>query len=299
MLKIRVISEIREARRIWDELSSCNNIYEDWDFRYIFFRQFNEKLNYSLKFYIGEEDGRIIGFLPLQYNSIKGYLEFFGGTFMEDNHVFIKPGYERHVPEFYGAIKEKAMLDDIVIDNGCYPLEFMENKYIIDLKGLNNLDDYLGRTFRPKRVKRFKKMIEDIGLLRPKVRENDYRDLETLIDLNVKSFKKESYFYGTLRRDIFRDLVKSKFDVVTMSAEINGKKESASFGIKYKDAFVSMNSGTNKKEFPDLGSYMILKRIEKAISLGCETFDAGLENLGWKEKWHLQRIPEYKFHYGF
>lgn len=292
MFKLRVIDDIATAREIWTEMSGKRNIYEDWDFRYIFYKYFN----YPLCFYAGEVDGKNIGFLPLQRNTDKGYLEFFGGNFSEDSHVFIKPGFERHIPQFYEAIGEKARLEDIVTDNEFLPMEFMENKYIIDIRGINTIDEYLKETFSSKTRAKFRKKSRAIESLNPVIRENAYEDLDVMIDLNLKSFGKNSSFNKPFRREIFHDLLSGNFDVVMLTAEIAGKKESVSFGIKYKNTFVSINSGTNKKEFPDLGTYMILRRIEKAISLGCETFDAGLESLGWKEKWHLQRIPEYKYY---
>lgn len=292
MFKLRVIDDIATAREIWTEMSEKKNIYEDWDFRYIFYKYFN----YPLHFYAGEVDGKIIGLLPLQRNTDKGYLEFFGGNFSEDNHVFIKPGFERYISQFYGAINEKARLEDIVIDNQFLPMEFIENKYVIDLRGINTIDEYLKKTFSSKTRAKFRRKSQEIEALNPAIRENAYGDMDMMIDLNIKSFGNNSSFNKPFRREIFHDLLRGEFDAVMLTAEIAGKKESVSFGIKYKNTFVSINSGTNKQEFPNLGTYMILRRIEKAINLGCDTFDAGLESLGWKEKWHLQRIPEYKYY---
>lgn len=291
MFFIRVISDSDEARNVWSLLSPKSNIYEDWDFRYTFYKYFN----YPLRFIVGEAEGQIVGVLPLQENTDRGYLEFFGGSFMEDNHVLIRPGYEKHIPEFYGAISQRAQLEDIVRDNEYLPLEFMENKYIIDLQGLNSLEDYLSRTFSSKTRGKFRKLKREAEELCSAVVENNYADIATLIALNRKSFGAESSFNSPRRCQGYHDLARSKAEVIMFSAQVGSKKECVSFDVKYGDIYVAMNTGTNKSDFEDLGSFLLLKKIEKAISLKCRVFDAGVGDLGWKESWHLTGVAEYKF----
>jgi len=293
MFSIRVVSDLIEAQSIWNELSPKNNIYEDWDFRYIFYKYFN----YPLRFYVGEEDSVIVGLLALQYNSDEKYLEFFGGSFMEDNHVFIKSGFERYIPEFYKKIKDEARLDDIIIDNELISMDFSDYKFIIDLKGLGSLDDYFKKTFSSKTRSKLRKKMRDIELLGPVVSENDFNDLDVLIELNKQTFGKESSFFRPFRSQIYHDILEGGFDIVMFSTEISEKKEGVSFGIKYGKTFVSLNSGVNKSNFKNLGTFMLLKRIERAINLNCEIFDASVGNLGWKELWHLDKISQYKFYY--
>lgn len=247
---------------------------------------------------MGEDGGEIIGVLPLQYNSDEGYLEFFGGSFMEDNHVLIKTGFEKYIPEFYKAIEGKAKLEDIAFDNDFFPMDFIENKYVIKLAGIEDSDNYLRKVFssstRRKIIKR-NKAIEELPI---EICYDEESDLDELIRLNKEAFGKESSFNKSFRREIYMDIMKSDFKTVTISAKIGGEKQNVSLAVVYKGVFVSFAVGNNKEEFPDLGHYMFLKRIEQAISLGCKVYDAGLGNLGWKEKWHLEKIPQFKFHLG-
>lgn len=290
MFTIRVVTELEEARKVWNLLSPKQNIYEDWDFRFVFYKYFN----YPLRFYVGEENGEIIGLLALQQNTNTGYLEFFGGMWAEDNHVFIKPGFERYILAFYNAIKDKAKLEDIVIDNDFVLMSLLEDKYFIDLRGTNSLDDYLKKNFRAKRIKRFRSIIEEVDNLGVIIKENKFEDLDLLMDINIRNFGERSSFVRPHRREIYKELL-SLYKAVMLTAEINGKKESISFAVMYHNTFVSLNSGTNKKDYPNLGSYMILKRIEKAIEMKAEIFDADMGEIKWKEIWHLSKIPQYKF----
>ena len=291
MFSIRAVSDISEAQKIWQKISPQRNIYEDWNFRFVFYKYFN----YPLEFYVGEEDGEIVGLLPLQFNSDEGYLEFFGGSFMEDNHVFIKPGFEGRIPEFYAAVKSKARLEDIIFDNDFVQMSFMENKYIIKLDGIAGADDYLAKFFSSKTRKKIKKRNEEMEALGIKVSYDEASDLSELIRLNKEAFGAESSFNKPYRKEIYRDLLESAFRTITVSASIGGKKQNVSLAIAYKDAFVSFSVGNNKDDFPDLGHYMFLKRVERALALGCRIYDAGLGDLGWKSRWHLEKIPEYLF----
>lgn len=291
MFTIRVISDSDEARNVWSLLSPKNNIYEDWDFRFLFYKYFN----YPFRFYVGEEDGEIVGLLALQYNSDKGYLEFFGGNFMEDNHVLVKPGHERHITEFYHAIGENARLEAIILDNISVPMDFMENKYVIDLSGLGNIEDYMNRTFSAKARSKVRKQRRDMESWDMTAYENHFEDIDVLMNLNRNNFGSESTFNKPHRSEIYHDLVAGDFEALMYSCEIGGKIEGVSLSVRYGQTFVSMNGGVNSKDYSNLGHFMRLQRIEKAIALGCDTFDAGLEDLGWKESWYLKKVPQYKF----
>ena len=54
--------------------------------------------------------------------------------------------------------------------------------------------------------------------------------------------------------------------------------------------------GTNKDALPNLGKYLIYKNITTALDEGASGFGAGLGDCNWKERWHLQKTPQYFFH---
>lgn len=287
-LKFEVITGIKEAENVWKKMSSNSNIYEDWDFRYCFYKYFSHPLH----FLVGIENGEIIGLLPLQYNEEKKYLEFFGGTFMEDNRVFMKEGYEKYIPKFYTAIDKPARLEDVVeVDDFTKALDVLEYKYVADLSGLVSIDDYLKKHFKAKSRNKLRNKIKEIELMKPEIILNRFEDIDTMIELNKKAFGEESTFHKPFRREIFGDLLKLNFEHHFLSFVINGKTEAVTMSMKYKDTFININSGVNKQDISNLGTYTIYKKLEKAISLKTKLFDAGIEDLGWKELWHLEKVP--------
>ena len=289
-LVVEIIDQIDEAEKIWKELSPNKNIYDRWDFRHCFYKYFN----YPLFFYTARVDGELIGLLPLQWNTEKELLEFFGGVFMEDNSVFIKEGYENCIPKLYSAIEKKAKLDDIVgEDEFTQRLDILENKYVANLENVGALSDYFSTRFSSKSRSNIKKKLKLVETLyQPKIVENNLDDLSRLFELNIKTFGGTSSFSKPFRKEIFKDLVKLDFNYCIITLIISGKKEAVSLAIKYGETYIYVNAGVNKEDYPNLGTYLIAKNFEKAISLGSKYFDGGCEDLGWKERWHLDKIPQ-------
>jgi cell division protein FtsI/penicillin-binding protein 2 len=96
-LSFKVIKDIEEAKKWWEYFTPHQVIFDEWEFRYCFYKYFN----YDLHFYLGFIKDEPIGLLPLQYDPERKYLEFFGGPPMDDNDVFIKTGYEKYVKNFF------------------------------------------------------------------------------------------------------------------------------------------------------------------------------------------------------
>ncbi len=288
-LKFDVISDVEEAKKIWQKLSPDQNIYDNWDFRFCFYKYFN----HPLRFYAGYVQGEPVGLLPLQYNAELKLLEFFGGSFMEENHVFVKKGYEKFIPDFYENICEPARLED-VCDGSPFESSFsvLENKYVADLSGLKSADEYLAKYFKAKGRNAIKKKARFIETLKPAIIENNYEDFDLLMELNKERFGKGSSFNKPFRYEIYHDLLKTNLDIRMMTFVIDGTREAVTFGIKYKNIFVGINGGTREEAHQDLRTYITVKKIEKAISLGADKYDAGIEDLGWKENWHFQKIPQ-------
>ncbi len=289
LLDIKCVSDINEAKSVWMKLSPDINIYDNWDFRYCFYKYFN----YPLYFYAGFDRGEIVGLLPLQYNKDVRHLEFFGGSFMEDNRVFIKPGYEECIPQFYNSIKEPARLEDIIREDPfTKSLDVLEYKYVADISEMRSANDYLIKKFRAKSRNRLRKKIRLIEKMKPEIIVNNYGDIDILIELNKKTFGKESSFNKPFRSEIFHDLLKMNYEFHMLSFVVNGKKEAVSLSVRYKDVFVNLNMGVNKKSAPNLSAYVIFKKLEKAIACGAKILDAGVESFGWKKHWHLEKIPQ-------
>ena len=287
-LDFKIIKDLSQAKEVWQQLSPNETLWDDWDFRYCFYKYYN----WELFFYTGHLNGEIVGVLPLQYNSKKKMLEFFGGEYMEENKVLIKKDCQQFIPDFYKQIDREAELCDISGQDPFtqnFPLH--EYKYIYNLSGITTLEQFIDKYFDSDSRKKKRRLLkEEVEIV-----YNDFNDFDLMIDLNLKNFGKESSFNQLFRKEIFHDLLKLNYEPILFTSVIDGKKEAVSFAIKYKDKFISLNSGVNSAPFPWLEKYLILKKVAKAIELKCQIFDACLGNCGWKDNWHLEKIPQFKF----
>ncbi len=293
-IKIELVDNIKteDAKNIWNKLCPGYVICDDWNYRYLFYGYYQ----FPLFFYVGIDNGEIVGLLPLQFNEKNKYLEFFGGGFMRDNRVFTKPGYESCVQLFYKAIKLPARLKGIVgEDDFTKKMDIYKYKYIADISHVSSADEYLSKYFKSKTRYGLKKKIGLVKSMDPEIIKNNYDDIDLLIELNKKSFGEKSSLNEPYIVQAFHELVRSGYNVQMLSYIIKGETEAVSLSVKYGDAYIYINAGVNKNKVSNLGTFNIYKNIEGAIETGSKTFDGGLGDLNWKELWHLEKYPQHIF----
>ena len=292
MVVISLVHDIKEAEALWREISPNKTIFDDWDFRYAFYKY--EPC--PLHFYVAKEDGKLVGLLPLQFNKDWDGLEFFAEEPCEENRAFIKDGREDIIPKLYSAIKGRAKFYDISGEDKftcALPLE--DYKYILPLDGLKDFNDFLATRLSTKRRHSLAKEILSVDNLKPKYAVNEWADFEKLIILNVNSFAKESYLKTKDDQAPWRELIKKTFNWRLISIQIAGETQAVSLSVNYQGNWHYLLTGVNFQSFPGLGKYLTKVNIEEAIKDGAKYFDAGLGDCGWKDLWHFDRLSQYEF----
>lgn len=294
-LTFKIISEKKEAEKIWRELSKNENAYDDWQFR----DAFHAPTDFPLFFYCGFMDQELIGFLPLQYNTKKNFLEFFAGSFMEYNHVFLKVGYEKHARDFYAHVLKNAkknlhLRDMTDASSELENFEEYDSTYTLKLKEVGTLENFLEKRFSSKSRGNLRKKLRKIEESKVEIIENNSRDIDLLMDLNQKRFGEESSFADLNQRESFHSLLKLPFDWLLQTFIVNDKKEAVALSLLYKNIFMYIMAGTDLENVPNLGSYVIVKVLEKAFASKMEILDAGRNPSGWKDRWHLDAHPSYR-----
>jgi len=290
-IHFQIIKNVTEAEKIWKIFFVPKTIYSDWEFRYCFYKYFN----YELFFYVGYVNDEPVGLLPLQFNTDKGYLEFFGGDYMEDNEVFIKKGYEEYVPEFYKQVTKKAKLEYIIgEDVFTTSLEIKDYKYVLPLKDLKDYEDYLTVYYQGKELREFRRKIRNIESKKLKIIINNFNDIEALFRFNKLQFE-DSSFNEPYREQIFRDLLKPPFQTQLVTYLDNDSIVAVSLGIIYGEVMESFNTGIAEGAPKNLREYIYLNKIDNAIKMRLKYFDSFVGAYGWKDKWHFSKIPQYKF----
>lgn len=293
MLDIRRVTDIKEAQRLWRALSPHKFIFDDWDFRFTFYKY----ETYPVDFYAAYErcglEEILVGLMPLQVNPEYGR-EFFSEVDCEENRPFVKAGYEKIIPDLYAAIEGPAKCFDISGNDSftaALPLE--DYIYVLPLAGLSSFEDFLSSRLSPKKRRNIKQELKEIEKDQPEIVWNNKTDIESLFALNIKNFGEDSYLNVSGQR-AWRELLNPAWDYHLVALKINQQIAAASLAIYYNHTYYYLINGVSHNTH-SLGKYLNKINIEKAISLGADYFDAGLGDCNWKEAWHFDRVPQYKF----
>lgn len=300
-IALRIITDTTEAEQIWKTLSPNEGIYDTWEFRFCFHKYYQ----YKLHFIVGFNGSEPVGVLPLQYNSDKNCYEFFGTYFMETNRVFVKPGYESTVPQYYDQIPTPANLESISAQDeftNNFPIQ--DYKYVLQLAKYKDFEDYVAQAFSSKSRSGLHKKIRAIEAMGQLTwEENNFADIELLFKFNIESFDdkfaekggRRSSFLYQYRQEIYRDFLTLPFDPYVLTLKINGAIQAVSLTLRYKGQYVFLNTGANLRDIPNLGTYMYYQNIKRAFEQKMSAFDAGTESYGWKERFHLEPTPQHHY----
>ncbi len=293
-ISFKILDNLEECKIAWQALTPDNNIYDNWDFRALFHKYHQKRLHFVAGYINNAE---LIGLLPLQFNDEVKYFEFFGGNYMEDNKVFIKPGFEDVISEFYKNINGPAKLEYITgNDSYTSQLPVQDYKFVLPLDGLKTYVDYLDKFVAShEQNKKMQKIVRRTEKEKIEIIKNNFSDIEILFDYNKQNFGGGSAFVDRpYQKEIFRDLLKLPHHVALLTFKVNDNVEAVSLAIIYKGVHEGFNTGITRN-VTNLSAYVTLKKIQYAIDNGAHTFDAFVGDYGWKEKWGFLKIPQYIF----
>ncbi len=299
-IQFRCVTDVLEAEKLWREFSPEETIYDAWEFRALF-HKYHQK---EVRFYVGFLGEEVIGVLPLQYNAEKGWFEFFGGDYMEDNRLFLKLECEIYRPDFYEYMKtlgEKIKLEYIrATDDFTKTFEVVDQKWVLPLGGLTSYKDFLDKNFEGKTRNTFYRKIRKFETETIEIIKNNFQDLELLFEYNKLMFGDHSSFNDRpFHQEIFRDLVKMpQFAPEILTFVINGEKEAVSFSLRYKGWYEFFLFGLRPDKIQNLSTLINVHNIQTAIDMQSSYFDAFVGAYGWKDRWHFTPISQYKYTIG-
>ncbi len=301
-LTFKVVCEAREAKSLWEEFSPHLTIDDEWEFRNIF----TSDLNLPFYFLVGFDGDKAIGLLPLQLNTLKGlspkllamsqpYLEFFSGIDTDDNRIFLLSGYENRAPEFLAELDKPTILSSLrepYSFNDVTSTHYLD-RYELDLTQFNNFDDFLQKNFdgisRQRLINRLNKISKTYIV---EIKDAQPEDVELLFKFSITRFGEKSSFTMPQRQRIYHDLLK-KFPIDLFTINLNDEPKAISFCIMHNDTYITLNIGYDY-DIRDISKLLVVTQIQRAMEKGFKRFDAGQGDNGWKEHFHLKKIPQYK-----
>lgn len=293
MLSFNVVTDLEEAKKWWEMFSPKLTVYDNWEFRASFHSHFSNPLH----FIVGYENDAPVGLLPLQKHFEGQHLEFFGGAYMEDNRIYLKPGYEQCSSEFFTNITIPAKLDFMLgTDEYTKALPVRDQKYVLMMTEYTDFEGYRMNAFSSKSRGNYKKQLATINAAGITVVANRFEDINQMFALNIATFGDESTFHFPKRQDQLRSILQLN---ETQSHLLTFLKDSEIVGvslmIQHGDYFAYLNAGSKAQEIPNLGTYIYFKNIELAFQLKAKVLDARAGSFNWKERLHFTPHPQHYY----
>lgn len=292
-IEIKIVKDLGECRVLWNRFSPKKTIYDDWDFRFLFHKYHQHNIHWIVAYNKNEP----LGLLPLQYNTITKQYEFWGGDYMEDNRAYVILGYEHIIPTLYASIPPKNNLQYIVgEDEYTKSLPVEDFKYIITIDPSTSFETYLANHFDSETRGKFRRKIKHIQNLGIIVHKNRAEDMEILFKFNLERFQENSSFADRpYHREIFLDLFKTATKPHLLSYEINGQTQAVSFGTIYNEVYEYFNLGVSLGAHKDLPTFVHYTNFMTAVEEKTRLFDAFTGAYGWKELWHMDKVPQHRY----
>jgi hypothetical protein len=302
--KIVVISDIKECEKLWREFSPNLTLFDTWEFRNAFY----EAYKYKPYFLVLKKNGENLALLPLWYEdnnfydkNLKRYT-WFGSDWQEEVRFFAKD--INYIPLLISAAPTPLYLNAISKDSAEKlkdKIEFKEDepKYVLNLKGFKNHEDYL-MTLKKNTRRNLRKDRNRILKQNPEIVINNFSDLDILIELAKKRFKErgEKADWDDPRRvETFKNVIKfsgRSYKVRMIKVKINGKDAGVDLICIFNKTYFAVKCGYNVSEFSGIGNFINLYEIDDAIKLGMEKIDFLQNNYQWKNK-YFPPVPLYKF----
>jgi|GEM_PF-6805490 len=266
-----------EGKSIWDRFVPEKEIWtDDWGIRVELCKAFGWK---PLILYDGKN------FFPLQYEPENGIHTIIGGEAAEKNYLTFDPDFMKSTKE----IPENIYFDFLVERfDGC--VEGLCPQFFIDLRNVNNIDDYLTR-FSAKHRKNFRSAIRKFG-------EYEFKKYGTLQDLalhNARMFGEKSDFvtenrasYEILDKDPrteYWSIMKGReIALITQYFFLNKTMSVCVWGVD--------------ERYEDTLKVALAENIKLAKSRGCTKIDYAPTYSSWKFLYRLDTAPLWRYKRG-
>jgi len=181
-------------------------------------------------------------------------------------------------------------------------LEPDEEKYVLDLDGLKNLDEFLARLKKKKRYN-LKRDFKKIERQNPQIIYDRFEDLEELFKLNIDRFdgmvlgEDKSTFLPKEKQKTFREIINlaNKYQIRMISVMKGQKVISVDLVAIYKDIYYCIGGACDIENYPGLGTFANLQLIKDAIQLGTKRIDFLQGDCNWKASWKMTTLPLFKY----
>lgn len=293
MIEFEIVKDENECKKLWNEFSPKQLIWDLWDFRFCFYNN-----NYEFNFIVGFDGKEKKGIMPLVFDKKEKSYTYFGDEFPEQNRLLLKDKTNARL--FLEKCPKNTLIPYISFDEKKH-YDFAEGakRYFLNLdKHGNSFENYL-KSFKKKHRKNLRYDIKNLEHLGYEIEhEKDMKNFGRIAELNRICLGNDSDYND---RDFELSMMKlaeeaTKMNIIDMTIiQINKNTEAAGLGFFYNNIYTVSAFGRNPK-IDNLGKLLIIEHIKSAISHNCREIDFMSTDAEWKELWNFdsQQLYEYK-----
>lgn len=295
---IEIVSDINRCFELWQEFSPQKSLFDTWEFRLAFYKGYQYKPHFLLL----KNENENLALLPLWYDVDKKRYTWFGSDWQEEVRFFAKdPNY---MPILLSAAPSPLYLNAIAKDS-VEPIkekvkfENDDSKYVLNLEGFRNHEDYL-MTLKKNTRHNLRKDRRKIERQNPEIIINNFADFNYLVELSKKRFQKkgkEADWKDPRRVETFREVIKlggKSYRVRMIAIKIGGKIVGVDLICLYHNTYFTLKCGYDVQNFSGIGNFMNLFEIDDAIKLEMKKIDFLQNNCGWKGQ-YFPPLPLFKY----
>jgi len=296
---IEIVSEFKRCYALWKEFSSQKTLFDTWEFRLAFYRAYR----YKPYFLLLKNGSKNLALLPLWYDETKKKYTWFGSDWQEEISFFTKnPDYlpllisAAPSPLYLNAISKESI--EPIKDKISFERD--DSKYILDLEGFKNHEDYLTRGLKKNRRRNLRKDRNRILKQKPEIIINNFADFDYLVKISKKRFEERGMktdWEDPRRIKTFEEVIKlggKSYQTRMITVKINEEIAGVDLICLHKKTYFTLKCGYNVKKFHGIGNFINLLEIDDAIKLGMKKIDFLQNNYGWKNQ-YFQSQPLFKF----
>ncbi len=291
-LTVRVVTDIDEAESLWKSFTPNESFFDRWEFRYAFWYAHR----YPVHFITLNSGSETVAVLPLWLNTDCDWYTWFGSNWQEDNTFFVADPI--FIPLLLAAAPKPIELC-CILPSATKPVSKLVSltpdypKYVLDLGDSENFTQFISR-YAKKRRYNFRRDVNKIEALKPKIIFNDYTHFDDLINLitrRKKSIGEEEIYWSDKRKvETFKYFIQryknnESFSIRMASALVGGKVAATDLIVTHKGVYTALVGGNDLQNFSGIGTYMNYLNIIDAINLGIRTIDFLQDDFGWKGHW--------------
>ncbi|HLG24671.1 MAG TPA: GNAT family N-acetyltransferase [Candidatus Nanoarchaeia archaeon] len=290
-MKIKIVRNQDQCRKIWRSLSPRKRVFDIWDFRACFHNSSTSRPY----FLVAYDKDRLHGMVPLSLLKGKNKYIYFGGWFPERNSFFMRD--KTDLKKLLDRCPKNTLIEGIDPEERPH-YNFIEDEYTYYLnlpKYDNNFDTYFA-SIDKKKQKEIARNVKDL----PKytVSYNRTEDFERLVELNIKQYDGDSLFVNKELKESLFNLVataKKKRALQMVSVRVKGKVEAVDLGIMTDGWYSTIIGGANSQKIPNIGKLMTMLDIKNAIRRKAKYVDFLATSGYWKSIWNFDKEMLLKF----